>query len=119
MALLSSMSQLTAQLDAARSSGKTSLVYFTADWCVSCRSIDRNVFSSPDVANALAPLKMFKIDLTNIGPEQRELMRALNVVGPPTMIFLPSDRQQTGKRLVGEFGTDDVLKAAAATRSGA
>jgi len=119
MAVLSSMPQLTAQLDAARSTGRASLVYFTADWCVSCRSIDRNVFSSPDVANALAPLKTFKVDLTHISPEQRELMRELNVVGPPTMIFLPSDRRQTGKRLVGEFGTDDVLEAAAATRNGA
>jgi len=119
MALLSSNSQLTAQLDAARSAGKASLVYFTADWCVSCRSIDRNVFSRPDVADALAPLKTFKVDLTNIGPEQRELMRELDVVGPPTMIFLSSDPQQTRKRLVGEFGTDEVLKAAAATRSGA
>lgn len=86
---------------------------------MSCRSIDRNVFSSSDVANALAPLKTFKVDLTNISPEQRELMRELNVVGPPTMIFLPSDRQQTGRRLVGEFGTDDVLKAAAAMSNGA
>jgi thioredoxin:protein disulfide reductase len=119
MALLSSMPELTAQLDAARSAGKASLVYFTADWCVSCRSIDRNVFSSPDFANVLAPLKTFKVDLTNISPEQRELMRELEVVGPPTMIFLSSDRRQTGKRLVGEFGADEVLKAAAAISNGA
>lgn len=119
MASISSMSQLTAQLDAARSAGKASVVYFTADWCVSCRSIDRDVFSQPDVADALAPLKAYKVDLTNIGPEQRELMRKLDVVGPPTMIFLQADRYRTGKRLVGEFGADEVLKAAAATRSGA
>ncbi|WP_411906940.1 protein-disulfide reductase DsbD [Rhizobium mayense] len=118
MTSLTSKSQLAAELDAARSSGKASLVYFTADWCVSCRSIDRNVFSRPEVTDALSPLKTFKVDLTNIAPEQRDLMRELDVVGPPTMIFLPADREQTGGRLIGEFGSDEVLKAAAAARTG-
>jgi thiol:disulfide interchange protein DsbD len=119
MTLLASTSELGRQLDDARSSGKASLVYFTADWCVSCRSIDRNVFSKPEVADALAPLKTFKVDLTNIGPDQRELMRELNVVGPPTMIFFRPDRQETvDGRLIGEFGADDVLKAATAASTG-
>lgn len=120
MALVASKSEFADQLEAARSLGKASLVYFTADWCVSCRSIDRNVFSRPDVADALAPLKSFKVDLTNIGPDQRELMRALDVVGPPTMIFFRADQQQvSGGRLIGEFGASDVLKAASAARNGA
>lgn len=118
MASLTSKSQLAAELDAAFSAGKASLVYFTADWCVSCRSIDRNVFSRPDVADALSPLKTFKVDLTNIGPEQRDLMRELNVVGPPTMIFFRAEREQASGRLIGEFGSDEVLKAAAAARTG-
>ncbi|OEC93394.1 protein-disulfide reductase DsbD [Rhizobium sp. YK2] len=119
MASLTSKLQLATELDAARSSGKASLVYFTADWCVSCRSIDRDVFSSPDVANALAPLKTFKVDLTNVSPEQRELMRALDVVGPPTMIFFRPDHQEAkGGRLIGQFGADEVLKAASAARVG-
>ncbi|WP_168879337.1 protein-disulfide reductase DsbD [Rhizobium sp. P28RR-XV] len=117
MSSLASNSQLAIQLNAARSAGKASLVYFTADWCVSCRSIDRNVFSRPDVADALTPLKTFKVDLTDISPERRELMRELNVVGPPTMIFFPADGGHTVGRLIGEFGADEVLKAALAARA--
>lgn len=119
MTLLASTSDLGHQLEAARNGGTASLVYFTADWCVSCRSLDRNVFSRPEVADALAPLKTFKVDLTNIGPDQRELMRELNVVGPPTMIFFRPDRQEVvDGRLIGEFGADDVLKAASAASTG-
>lgn len=118
MTSLTSKSQLAVELDVARSAGKASLVYFTADWCVSCRSIDRNVFSRPEVTDALSPLKTFKVDLTNIAPEQRDLMRELDVVGPPTMIFFPADREQAGGRLIGEFGSVEVLKAAAAARTG-
>ncbi|MDL2409115.1 protein-disulfide reductase DsbD [Rhizobium calliandrae] len=119
MATLASRSQLTTELDAARLDGKASLVYFTADWCVSCRSIRRNVFSQQKIADALTPLKTFKVDLTNIGADQRDLMRALGVVGPPTMIFFRPDHQEAkGGRLIGEFGPDDVLKAASAAKAG-
>lgn len=119
MALLTSRSQLSAELDAARSDGKASLVYFTADWCVSCRSIDRNVFSQKKIADALTPLKTFKVDLTNIGADQRDLMRALDVVGPPTMIFFRADqREAKAGRLVGEFGADQVLKAVSVAGAG-
>lgn len=111
---VSSLSELAVQLDAARSSKQTSLVYFTADWCVSCRSIDRNVFSDPQVGEALGRLKTIKIDLTDIRPDQRALMQKLSVAGPPTLILFRPDQQEVTKgRLVGEFSADDVLKAAA------
>jgi thiol:disulfide interchange protein DsbD len=119
MAPIASRSQLITELDAARLDGKASLVYFTADWCVSCRSIDRDVFSQQKIADALTALKTFKVDLTNISADQRDLMRALDIVGPPTMIFFRPDHQEAkGGRLIGEIGADDVLKAALAAKAG-
>lgn len=119
MAAIDSRENLTRRLADAGAAGKGSLVYFTADWCVSCRSIDRSVLSKPDVINALAPLQTLKVDLTEIGPSQRDLMRDLNVVGPPTMIFIRPDQQEaTDARLVGEFSADDVLEAAKAAQTG-
>jgi thiol:disulfide interchange protein DsbD len=112
MQRVTSASDLDGQLDAARRAGKASLIYFTADWCVSCRSLDRNVFSRRDVAEALSPLATLKIDLTDIGPGERELMGKLGVVGPPTMVFYRPDRAENGPaKLVGEFGADDLLRA--------
>jgi thiol:disulfide interchange protein DsbD len=119
MAPIASRSQLITELDAARLDGKASLVYFTADWCVSCRSIDRNVFSQQKIADALTALKTFKVDLTNINADQRDLMRALDVVGPPTMIFFRADqREAKGDRLIGEIGADQVLKAVSVAGAG-
>ncbi|TXH85550.1 MAG: protein-disulfide reductase DsbD [Rhizobium sp.] len=119
MAAVASKEDLARQLQLARSTGKPSLVYFTADWCVSCRSIDRGVLSKHDVVDALAPLQTLKVDLTHIGPAQRELMHDLDVVGPPTMIFFQPDQQEVKDgRLIGEFGAKDVLEAAMAARSG-
>jgi thiol:disulfide interchange protein DsbD len=116
---IGSKSEFTSQLNAAGSAGRASLVYFTADWCVSCRSIDRNVFSRPEVIDALSPLKTLKVDLTHITPAQRALMRELEVVGPPTMIlFRPDHQQAVDGRLIGEFSASDVLKAVAAAKAG-
>lgn len=114
---LTSKADLAHRLDDSHARNKATLVYFTADWCVSCRSIDRDVLSSPEVASALEPVNTLEVDLTNLGPEQRELMRALDVVGPPTMIFFRPDRMPvTGGRLLGEIKARDVVKAALASR---
>lgn len=119
MAAVESRSDLSRKLELARASGKPSLVYFTADWCVSCRSIDRSILSRPDVAQALSPLQVLKVDLTNITAAQRELMHNLDVVGPPTMIFFQADRQEAeADRLIGEFGTSDLLKSVEAVKLG-
>ncbi|UFW66986.1 protein-disulfide reductase DsbD (plasmid) [Rhizobium laguerreae] len=119
MLSVGSKAEFASQLESAGATGQPSLVYFTADWCVSCRSIDRNVFSRPEIAQALSSLKTLKVDLTNIDPAQRALMRELDVVGPPTMIFFGRDRQEAANgRLVGEFGAADVLRAVSDARSG-
>lgn len=77
------------------------------------------MLSKHDVVDALAPLQTLKVDLTHIGPAQRELMHDLDVVGPPTMIFFQPDQQEVKDgRLIGEFGAKDVLEAAMAARSG-
>jgi thiol:disulfide interchange protein DsbD len=119
MLSIGSKAEFASQLESAGATGQPSLVYFTADWCVSCRLIDRNVFSRPEIAQALSPLRTLKVDLTHIDPAQRALMRELDVVGPPTMIFFRGDRQEAANgRLVGEFGASDVLQAVSEARDG-
>ena len=118
MAEIASKDDFTNRLNHAQSAGKPTLIYFTADWCVSCRSIDRNVLSKRIIVYALAPLDTFKVDLSSIGPEQRALMRDLDVVGPPTMIFFRPDSQEArAGRLIGEFGTEEMLRAIKAAQA--
>lgn len=119
MTAVGSKAEFANQLDLAKTADKPLLVYFTADWCVSCRTIDRNVLSDPDVVNALSPVHKIKVDLSNISPSQRVLMKELDVVGPPTMIFFRRDqREAPDTRLIGEIGADDLLTAAKAVQTG-
>lgn len=96
----------------ATGSGRPSMVYFTADWCVSCKVIEREVFEDPEVQARLGEVSLIKVDVTQIDAEARSLMEAFAVVGPPTMIFLDAEaREPADTRIVGETGARGVLDA--------
>ncbi len=101
--------ELQAQI--AGANGKPSLLYVTADWCVTCAVIDRRVLSDPAIQSTLARFNLIKLDVSDNTPKQRQIMESLQVVGPPTMIFVdPEGRETTGTRLVGDV-TRGTLQA--------
>ena len=107
---VSSSADLRGKIQKATADQKTLLVYFTADWCVSCKIIDRDVLSSPDIHQGLRDVERIKVDLTSLNSDNQELMKNLAVVGPPTMIFFDrSGKEVAGSRLVGEITSSAVL----------
>ena len=95
----------------ASADGRPTLLYFTADWCVTCKVIDRNVLQNPEVIAGLDRFQRVEVDLTTLDQSNQALMRDLAVVGPPTMIFFKSNATEaSGTRLVGDV-TTDTLKA--------
>lgn len=90
--------------------GRPSLIYVTADWCITCDIIERNVLSDPTIRSRLEGFRLVKADVTENAPEQQKMMQALRVVGPPTMIFVNATaREVPGSRLVGEVTTGTLL----------
>ena len=86
------------------------LLYFTADWCVSCKVIEREVFDDPAVRAGLAGFDLMKVDVTDTTPESDILMRQLSVIGPPTMLFIERNGVEVpGTRAVGELTAADFL----------
>ncbi|MBU1313842.1 MAG: protein-disulfide reductase DsbD [Alphaproteobacteria bacterium] len=97
--------------------GSPSLVYFTADWCVTCRVIERSVLPDARVANALEGVRLISVDLSEITDANRALMKQLQVVGPPTMLFLDAGNNEAAtSRLVGEITAQTVAASAAAAK---
>ena len=93
---------------AARS--RPALVYFTAEWCASCRVMEREVFQNDEVLAELGAVDLIKVDVTQSTPEVRELLDRYGVVGPPTMIFLSrTSKEAAESRLVGEVSAGAVL----------
>ncbi|PSJ58945.1 protein-disulfide reductase DsbD [Pseudaminobacter soli (ex Li et al. 2025)] len=113
-ASVSSSAELHGAIAAASGDSKPALVYFTADWCVTCAAIERDVLPAPEVADSLSGFRRVKVDLSRFDDANRSLMRELAVVGPPTMIFFASDATEADHtRLVGEVSVDSLVASAA------
>lgn len=114
-----STKELAGLLDEASAAGEPSLVYFTADWCVTCRVIDRSVLPDAKVTSMLRGVRLITVDLSEITAERQALMNQLKVVGPPTMLFFDGDRAEVpSTRLVGEISADGVVTSAMAAKGG-
>lgn len=99
-------------------SNRPSLVYFTADWCITCAVIKRNVLSDPTIRARLAGFRLIEADVTENSPQQQRMMQDLRVVGPPTMIFIDAGTSEVaGSRLVGDVTTENILASAGKVRS--
>lgn len=110
---------LQARLEAAHSRCQPVLVDFYADWCVSCKDIERQVFGDPRAASALAGVLLLRADVSADGEAQHELLRAHGVVGPPTVLWFDAQgRERRDARLVGEFSIDELLQRRAPAGDG-
>ena len=106
-------------LDAALAgpAGVPALVYVTADWCVTCRNIERDVWPDGGVQAALADVSFIAVDVTEFGEGGQRMLDRLAAVGPPTMVFLDRDRAEpSGTRIVGDTGPRAVQAALEAIR---
>lgn len=102
---------LQARLDAAKAADQSALVDYYADWCTSCKSLEKEVFGNPQVLQALNGMVLLRADVTQNDAAQRALMERHHVMGPPTvMLFDRQGRERREARLVGEFSVRDLLE---------
>ena len=66
----------------AQTQNRPVMLDFYADWCISCKVMERTVFSDPTVIQALSPYTLLQIDLTDNTPEQQKA-QMLRLTGSP------------------------------------
>ena len=83
---------------------------FYADWCVSCKVIEREVFADPRVQLALADVQLLRPDVTANNADDQALMRAHQIMGPPTLLLIgPDGKERRVERIIGELSADEFL----------
>lgn len=103
--------ELRAQIAEANAAGKPVVVDFYADWCISCKVMERRVFGNSEVQQAMADVVRLKPDVTANDASDREMMQALGVLGPPTLMFFGTDgEERAAQRIVGEVGPREYLR---------
>ncbi|MDY6812326.1 MAG: protein-disulfide reductase DsbD [Pseudomonadota bacterium] len=108
---VASVAELEQALAAAREAGQPVVLDFYADWCVDCVRMARSTFRDPQVIARLAPLARLQADVTANDAEDRALLRALGVPGPPALLIFGADgRERSDHRLYGYAGPDAFLR---------
>jgi thiol:disulfide interchange protein DsbD len=97
-----------AELDAAlRSAGRPVMLDFYADWCVSCKEMERFTFADPSVQRRLSGATLLRADVTANSANDRELLRRFHLFGPPGIIFFePGGREIDAARVIGFQSTE-------------
>jgi thiol:disulfide interchange protein DsbD len=108
---IKSVADLDASLQAARSAGRPVMLDFYADWCVSCKEMERFTFSDPTVQKTLAGATLLKADVTRNDADDRALLKRFNLFGPPGTIFFDAQGQEIAKlRVIGYQDTERFMQ---------
>ena len=100
--VIHSPAELDAQLAKAQQEKKWVLLDFYADWCISCKEMEVNTFTNPEVSKELKQLVLLQADVTANSPENQALLKRFGLFGPPgILIFNPNSEEQKEQRVIG------------------
>lgn len=85
-----------------KAAGKPVMLDFYADWCVSCKEMERFTFADPKVRAKLAGFTLLQADVTANSEDDKALLQRFKLFGPPGIIFFDAAGQEiAGLRVVG------------------
>ena len=96
---VNSVAELDARLAA---TDRPVLLDFYADWCVSCKEMERFTFTDAGVAERMGRMLLLKADVTANSEEHKALLKRFGLFGPPGIIFFDAaGKEREGMRVVG------------------
>jgi thiol:disulfide interchange protein DsbD len=96
------IADLEREVAAARAAGQPAMLDFYADWCVSCKEMERFTFTDAGVQAEFARARLLQADVTANDAEDQALLKHFGILGPPTIVFFdPSGRERPEYRVVG------------------
>ncbi|HEX8587704.1 protein-disulfide reductase DsbD [Pseudomonas sp.] len=101
---------LDRELAATAAAGQWVLVDYYADWCVSCKIMETNVFAKTETLQALNGVRLLRLDVTADNDASRALLGRFNVLGPPTLVWVaPDGSERRDRRITGEVDLQGFL----------
>ncbi len=70
-----------------RSAGRPTLLDFYADWCVTCKEMERYTFSAPAVRARMSSMQLLQVDVTRNTDSDKAFLKRFAIFGPPAILF--------------------------------
>ncbi len=91
--------------------GRPVMLDFYADWCVSCKEMERYTFKDAQVSEKLSGMLLLQADVTGNSDEHKALLKRFKLFGPPGIVFFDaSGKEISGLRVVGFQKTEQFSK---------
>jgi len=94
-----------------QAAGKTVMLDLYADWCVACKEFEKYTFSDAQVQNALSNSLLLQADVTANNAEQSALLKQLQVLGLPTILFFNAQGEEIPNSRVTGFMDANQFRA--------
>jgi thiol:disulfide interchange protein DsbD len=102
------IADLEREVAAASAAGRPVMLDFYADWCVSCKEMERYTFTDAAVQAELARATLLQADVTANDAEDQALLQRFGILGPPTIVFFDAaGRERPEFRVVGFKQADE------------
>lgn len=100
---------LDARLAQAKTDGREVMLDFYADWCVSCKEMERFTFSDARVQMRLKNAVLLQADVTATNDADKALLKRFNLFGPPGLVFWNGAGEQSAYQVIGYEKPDKFL----------
>ncbi|MCK7228006.1 protein-disulfide reductase DsbD [Enterobacter asburiae] len=87
----------------AEAKGKPVMLDLYADWCVACKEFEKYTFSDPQVQSALKETVLLQANVTANNAQDKALLKQLNVLGLPTILFFNQQGQEQPEQRITGF----------------
>jgi len=102
------LADLEQAIDEARTKGQPVMFDFYADWCVSCKEMEKYTFTDPGVHQALEGVMLLQADVTANDAQDKELLANFGIIGPPAILFFnEAGIEKRNYRVVGYKPADE------------
>ena len=87
----------------AQAKGRPVMLDLYADWCVACKEFEKYTFSNPQVQQALGNTVLLQADVTANNAQDVALLKHLQVLGLPTILFFDAEGKEHPEARVTGF----------------
>ncbi|MDR7009023.1 protein-disulfide reductase DsbD [Paraburkholderia strydomiana] len=95
--------------EAVKAAAQPAMLDFYADWCVSCKEMEKFTFSDPRVQAKLKEMNLLRADVTANNTDDQALLKRFGLFGPPGIIFFDRGGKEV-LRVVGYESADKFLR---------